>query len=252
MNYRELGMERLFICQRTRSRSASVCVAFCLIGFGVFLHGPCAASEPLTICEILERVQHRYAAADFAADFVQESHLEAMGMVDAAQGHVSFSPPAMMRWHYKRPEEYLIITDGQTVWVYRPAENQVMLGWAAEYFGDTKWTEFFTQPAALFEDFVVQWAPAKVQAEDRFVLKLLPKRRRPNLVEMVLSVSKTTFDIIQSVTCNAFGDKTTIRFENFRFNQGLDASLFRFKIPKDADVLQLDGNQGLPSEKPVR
>lgn len=235
-------MGHVFVSKRACRQSGGLCAAFCLIWFGVFPHGPCAASEPLPICEILEGVQHRYAAADFEADFVQESHLKAMGMVDAAQGHVSFRPSTMMRWHYKTPEEYLIITDGQTVWVYRPAENQVMVGRAADYFGDTKWTEFFTEPGALLEDFVVQWAPAEAQAENRFVLKLLPKKRRPNLVEMVLSISKSSFDIIQSVTCNAFGDKTIIRFEGFRFNQGLDASLFRFKVPRDADVLQLEGN----------
>jgi outer membrane lipoprotein carrier protein len=190
----------------------------------------------------LKRVQHRYAAADFEVDFFQESHLKAMGIVDAAQGHVSFKPPAMMRWHYKTPEEYFIMTDGQAVWVYRPTENQVMVGRAAEYFGDIKWTEFFNQPNALLEDFVVQWAPSDVQTEKQLVLKLLPKRSRPSLVQIDLSVSKRTFDIVQSVTSNAFGDKTTIRFEGFRFNQGLDASLFRFKIPEDADVFQLEGN----------
>jgi outer membrane lipoprotein carrier protein len=235
-------MKHVFISQKARRQSGCWCVAFCLIWLSFAPHSPCAASDPLSIREVLEGVQHRYAAADFEADFFQESHLKAMGMVDAAQGHVFFKPPAMMRWHYKTPEEYLIMTDGQTVWVYRPTENQVMVGRAAEYFGDIKWTEFFTEPGALLEDFVVQWAPSEVQTEKRFVLKLLPKRSRPNLVQIDLSISKRTFDIVQSVTCNAFGDKTTIRFEGFRFNQGLDASLFRFKIPKDADVLQLDGN----------
>jgi outer membrane lipoprotein carrier protein len=235
-------MKHVFISQRARRQSGGWCVAFCLMWLSLAPHGPCAASDPLPICEILERIQHRYAAADFEADFFQESHLKAMGMVDTAQGHVSFKPPAMMRWHYKTPEEYLIMTDGQTVWVYRPTENQVMVGRAAEYFGDIKWTEFFTEPGDLLEDFVIQWAPSEVQTEKRFVLKLLPKRSRPNLVQIDLSISELTFDIVQSVTCNAFGDKTIIRFEGFRFNQGLDASLFRFKIPKDADVLQLEEN----------
>jgi outer membrane lipoprotein carrier protein len=235
-------MKHVFISQKARRQPGCWCVAFCLIWLSLAPHSPCAASDPLPICEILERVQHRYAAADFEADFFQESHLKAMGMLDAAQGHVSFKPPAMMRWHYKTPEEYLIMTDGQTVWVYRPTENQVMVGRAAEYFGDIKWTEFFTEPGDLLDDFVLQWAPSEVQTEKQFVLKLLPKRSRPNLAQIDLSVSKRTFDIVQSVTCNAFGDKTIIRFESFRFNQGLDASLFRFKIPKDADVLQLEGN----------
>ena len=65
----------------------------------------------LGAADILDRVQHRYAAGDFQADFVQESHLKAMGIVDTAKGHLYFGRPGMMRWHYKTPEEYLIITD---------------------------------------------------------------------------------------------------------------------------------------------
>ena len=235
-------MSNLLISQKPRRRPGCWWVAFCLIWLSLSPHSPCAASDPLPICEILERVQRRYAASDFEADFFQESHLQAMGMVDTAQGHVSFKPPAMMRWHYKTPEEYLIMTDGQTVWVHRPAENQVMVGRAAEYFSDIKWTEFFTEPDALLEDFVLKWAPSKVQTAKRFVLELVPKKSRPNLVQIDLSISKGTSDIVQAVTSNTFGDKTTIRFEGFRFNQGLDASFFKCKIPKDADVLQLEGN----------
>ena len=242
MTYPGLSMERVSISQKARRQLVCLCAACCLIWFSFLPYGFCAPSDPLPICEILEGVQHRYAAADFEADFFQESHLRAMGMADVAQGHVYFRPPTMMRWHYKTPEEYVIMTDGQTVWVFRPAENQVMVGQAADYFGDMKWTDFFTEPGALLENFVVQWAPLEPQAQDRFVLKLVPKRTRPNLVEIVLSISKSTFDIVQSVTYDAFGDKTSIRFEGFRFNQGLDASLFRFKTPKDADVLQLERN----------
>ena len=215
-------------------------VALFFISFTFFSHGSCGASEALSITEILERVQQRYGTADFEADFVQESYLKAMGIVDAAKGHVYFRPPAMMRWHYKAPEQYLIITDGQSAWVYWPLENQVMVGGAEEYLGDTRWTEFFNEPNRLLEGFVVQLAAAGLQREDQFVLKLLPKKEEPNLAEMLLFISKSTFEIVQSVTSNAFGDKTIIRFEGLSFNQGLDASLFKFHIPKEAEVFQLE------------
>jgi len=39
---------------------------------------------------------------------------------------------------------------------------------------------------------------------------------------------------------NAYGDKTRIQFTNLKFQQDMDASLFHFQVPKDADVVRLD------------
>ena len=218
--------------------------ALCFVSLPLLFRGTCGASDALSISEILARIQHRYGTADFEADFVQESHLKAMGMVDAAQGHVYFKPPAMMHWHYKTPEEYFIISDGNSLWIYRPQDNQVMVSRAADYFGDMKWAEFFVQPDRLHDHFVVELAATQAQEEGRFVLKLVPKQEQTDLTEILLYVSKSTFDIVQAATFNVFGDKTSIRFAGFRFNQGLDASLFMFKIPKDADVVQLGEEAG--------
>jgi outer membrane lipoprotein carrier protein len=171
----------------------------------------------LGAADILDRVQQRYAAGDFEADFVQEAHLKAMGMVDTAKGHLYFGSPGMMRWHYKAPEEYLIITDGDTVWIYRPEENQVMLGRAVDYFGSRKGADFLSKPGELSREF--------------------------SLTELYLFISKETFEITKTVTGNAFGDRTIIRFNSYRFDQGLSSSLFVFDIPKGAEVLQLQGEQ---------
>jgi outer membrane lipoprotein carrier protein len=216
-----------------------VCVLVCADLFVLFAHSRCAASEVLSISEILERVRQRYKTADFEADFVQESSLQAMGIVDVAKGHVHFRPPAMMRWHYKLPEEYFIITDGQTLWIYRPEDNQVMLGRADEYLGTTTGVGFFSDPERLRDDFVVQLASKQYQEKGRYVLTLVPKIQRSSLTKLLLFVSNSTFDILQSVTYNAVGDTSSIRFSGFKFNQGLDLSLFAFKVPRGADVIQM-------------
>jgi outer membrane lipoprotein carrier protein len=142
------------------------------------------------------------------------------------------------------PEEYFIITDGDTVWIYRPVENQVMLGRAVHYFGSKKGTDLFTKPGELSKEFIVELAPKEVQEKDRYALRLVPKTEGSSLAELYLFVSKETFDIVKSVTYNAFGDKTTIRFDSYRFDRGLNSSLFVFEIPNGAEVLQLQGEQG--------
>ena len=211
------------------------CFFICVLFFGALRH-PCWGLE---VADILDRVQHRYAAGDFEADFVQESHLKAMVMVDTAKGHLYFGRPGMMRWHYKTPEEHLIIADGETVWVYRPEENQVMVGRAVDYFGGKEGADFFSKSGELTKEFIVELAPQKLQEKDHYVLRLVPRTERPGLVELSLFISKETFDVVKSVSSNAFGDKTTLRFDGYTFNRGLDPSLFAFEIPPGADVVQL-------------
>ena len=213
----------------------------CILWLGL-LPTTCLALEAT---DILHRVQKRYAPGDFRADFIQESHLQAMGMVDTAKGQLLFGSPGTMRWHYQAPEEYFIITDGATVWIYRPEDNQVIQGRAMDYFGGRKGSDFFSNPDELSKDFIVALAPKELQEENHHVLKLVPKREQPDLTELLLFVSRTTLDITQTVTNNAFGDKTTIRFLNYRFKQGHDVSLFLFKIPDGAEVLNLQEEQGL-------
>ena len=218
------------------------------LGFGINLffifllthHGYGSPSNDMSIFQVLDRVQQRYNVADFEADFTQSSRLEAVGIVDTAEGHVSFKPPTMMRWHYKTPDEYFITADKENVSIYRPLEKQVMVGKASDYFGERKYTDFFAEPKKLLDDFDVQWAPDQLQGKNSYVIRLVPRQHQQNLAEVFLYVSKTTFDIHKSIIFNAFGDQTTIRFSGFKFDQGLDRSFFELKIPKGADVMQLD------------
>lgn len=196
--------------------------------------------DAISIFELMDKVQQRYNAADFEADFIQSSRLDAVGIVDTAEGHVSFKPPDMMRWHYETPDEYFIIADAENVWIYQPMDNQVMVGRTADYFGDKNFINFFSEPKKLLNDFDVQWAPDPLQGEDSYVLRLFSRKSEPNLAEVFLFVSKETFDIHKALVFNASGDQTTLRFSDFKFDRGLDRSLFEFKIPKGANVMQLD------------
>jgi outer membrane lipoprotein carrier protein len=215
------------------------CFAICVVLSGLW-HNTCWG---LGAADILDRVQQRYAAGDFEADFIQEAHLKAMGMVDTAKGHLYFGSPGMMRWHYKSPEEYLIITDGDKVWIYRPEENQVMLGRAADYFGSRQGADFLSKPGELTKEFVVELVPEGRQEKEHYVLKLVPKMELPSLTELHLFISRKTFEITKAITGNAFGDRTIIQFESYRFERGLCSSLFVFEVPKGAEVLQLQGEQ---------
>jgi outer membrane lipoprotein carrier protein len=215
----------------------------CMWGPAFPRQGACDEVPGLSVSQILQGIRERYAARDFEAEFIQESHLKAMAIVDTAEGHVYFKPPLAMRWHYRSPEEYMIVSDGRTVWMYRPQDRQVMVGKAGEVFGDTNFADFFAEPERLLERFVIEQTSARQDNKDHYFLRLVPKGKQPNVKEVFLSVSKETFDIVQSDTHNFFGDLTRLRFSDFRFNQGLKSSFFQFLIPEGVDVLEMDNPQ---------
>ncbi|MCK4467734.1 MAG: outer membrane lipoprotein carrier protein LolA, partial [Desulfobacterales bacterium] len=88
------------------------------------------ASHPLNLSldEIMDRIENRYAAKGFSANFSQESTIKAMDITDTASGNLFVMAPGMMRWEYEKPDQQLIITDGKRLWVYRQDDNQVMVG----------------------------------------------------------------------------------------------------------------------------
>ena len=93
---------------------AIVLISFLIpLGFG----GPqtvTAASEtnPLTVDQILDRVENKYANSKFSADFIQKSTIKAMDIADMASGKVFIKHPGMMRWEYEKPDKQIIFFTG--------------------------------------------------------------------------------------------------------------------------------------------
>jgi outer membrane lipoprotein carrier protein len=194
--------------------------------------------HPPSIEEVLETLGNRFNAADFSASFTQESTLKAMDITDTAKGKVWFKHPGMMRWAYETPEQYAIITNGKTLWIYRPEDKQVMVGDAMSYFSNGKGASFLSNFKLVKESFNVSFAqPAD---ETHYTLKLIPHQKQLDLSEIHLNIDKRSFDIDSVVSINAYGDETRITFSNLSFEPGMDASLFNFQPPKGADVVELE------------
>jgi outer membrane lipoprotein carrier protein len=77
----------------------------------------------LALDEILNRVENRYAVAGFSARFEQVSTIPAMDITETASGRIFVKRPGMMRWEYEKPDLQTVITDGKTLWIYRPEDN---------------------------------------------------------------------------------------------------------------------------------
>lgn len=199
------------------------------------------ASHPrnLSLNEIMDRIENRYATKGFSANFSQESTIKAMDITDTASGKLFIKPPGMMRWEYEKPDKQLIITNGKRLWVYRQDDNQVMVGTAPYFFGDGKGGGFLSDMKIIREKFNIALDDKSIGKY--YILKLTPKEKTFDISLIYLSISINTFDIVQIVTYNSYNDETKIYLKNIEFKKHIDDSMFHFEIPEGADILQLDG-----------
>jgi outer membrane lipoprotein carrier protein len=195
----------------------------------------------LSVDQILDRVENKYTDSEFSADFIQKSFLKAMDIIDQASGKVYIKYPGKMRWEYEKPDRQIFITDGEKLWVYRPDDNQVQVGKAPSFFKSGKGASFLSDISLVRQKFDISLKKGKQDEDDPFYyLKLIPREKTLDITEILLMVSKQTFNVAQIITIDLYGDENRIDLLNFAFGVNLDDSLFSFSIPEGADVLQLD------------
>lgn len=221
-----------------RAVVTTVAVALLTILGGWFQPPLVSGADDTTIDKIIAGVESRYNIPGFTADFEQESILKAMAVTDTASGKLMVRQPGKMRWEYLVPDPQTIITDGDDLWVYRPEENQVLVGKAPALFGRGKGAGFLANIRSVRKNFQISLEPTDVATQYR--LKLVPNKSSVDLLAVELDIVKKTFDLKTITTFNVYGDETRIVLKNVRFDDVPPESLFRFDIPEGADVVQMN------------
>lgn len=187
---------------------------------------------------IFTGIEKRYGAIGFSARFHQFSTLKAMEIVDTASGSIIVKRPGMMRWTYEVPEKQIIVSDGQHLWVYRPQDNQVMVGKAPTFFGNGKGAGFLSDLTSLQKQFEI--SREKDTPAGDYRLNLKPREKSQEITGIHLIVTKETFDITEIITVNLYEDETRIKLSDIRFQDEIDDTIFSFDIPDGVDVIEID------------
>jgi len=207
------------------------------VGAAVAVLALAAAPTPTPeLGEILERLQARYdATADLTARVTQEIEMASLGKTLTAHGSVRFKRPGRMRWEFADSDPQTIVADGETLWLYQPEENQVLKASFQSAFRSSTPVSFLTGLGKIARDFEV--AVERVAA-DLVYLRLRP-RDAADIGSLLLGVDRTTFDIRLAEVRDPLGNTTRLRFDDIRRNTGIDDRVFRFEVPRGADVIEV-------------
>ncbi|MCU0614493.1 MAG: outer membrane lipoprotein carrier protein LolA, partial [Desulfobacterales bacterium] len=148
--------------------------------------------------------------------------------------------PGMMRWEYVAPDPQIIVTDGDRLWIYRPEDNQVMVGNAPAFFKDGKGAGFLSDMKLLRAKFTVFLETTDKAGNKDYHLKLFPQDQSLELAAIILVVDPVTYIIKNIVTYNAYEDETRIQMTNYQFDIKFDDAMFNFAIPKGVEILEME------------
>lgn len=201
---------------------------------------------------------------DFEAEFSQESRIVSLDRAQRGRGQVWFKfggvsaeglPLARFRWEYRLPTEQVMVSDGKTLWVYLPENNQVIesdLEFALREQPENP-VSFLTGLGNLSRDFVIRWAAPSRDAAGNYVLELEPRRASELIARLVIVVDQKAvgatdaaqiFPILSTSVSDPGGNLTTIEFRSVRINRNPAASVFAFTPPEGVDLVRPGGAAG--------
>lgn len=218
---------------REKSRINSLLVAVLLAAAPLVVF----AAEETKTDEIVDNLQKSYeSAADFTADFRQETELQTLNRTLKAWGKVSFKRPGKMFWRYEEPKAQWVLADGKNLYFYQPEQRQVIKSPLKNAFRSDVPLTFLLGIGNLKRDFKVT---SKGMDAGLHVLQLGPKDGSAGVDEVTLGVDPKSFNIGWARIRDPAGNLTTVRFSNMKKGVGLNDSVFRAQIPAGVDVVDM-------------
>jgi outer membrane lipoprotein carrier protein len=199
---------------------------------------------------VLTEIQNQYEkTTDLEANFVQEYIGKVMQQSQKGEGKVYFKKKGMMRWDYRLPNQKLI-SDGQTLWLYQPEENQVFISPAEKMI---KEFGFLVGQGDLRRDFkILNIVESFSQKEESIVIDMTPKESQPVVSKLSLTVDKKTYFVIQVDIFDGLGNVTRTRFMDIKTNINLPGSFFQFKIPSGTEIIRMQQSSSPGGKEPQK
>ena len=201
---------------------------------------PAAAEREGCGARAAEAVQNRYRdVEDLSASFVQTSRPAGPAAASGpttASGSVVLAVPGRMRWTYDKPEKSLVVSDGETLWLYDPAfgEAQKLAVGSGGYLSGAA-LQFLLGKGELTHEFEV-----RTRACDAVVAELALVPRTPAGYErLVIWVDPKRGDMHRIEISDLLGSRTLVEFSGVELNRRPAAALFRFEPPEGVSVIDL-------------
>lgn len=184
--------------------------------------------------EIAAELDARWARLQgLEAQFEQRQRDADGTLLAESGGRFALSRPGRFRWDYEQPYLQTLVSDGETVWVHDPDLRQVTRRAANIALDGT--------PAALLA--------SESRLDERFDVRALPDHEGAQGWRLTPREADAEFSRIdlwmrdeapqRLLFSDALGGETEVRFTEVRVNPAFERDRFRFRAPRDHDVVDL-------------
>ena len=190
--------------------------------------------------DLIQLIQEQYQSIQsFSGHFVQTSYRNNTETVRRAEGLVSYKRPGKMRWLYEVPEEQLLVTNGETLWLFDPLLENVTIQ-KLEKLTDGTALSFLLGLGDLQADFNRRLiSQVLLTSPDALIVELEPKKAAANLSFIQLAVHPVTYNLQIIALMDQEGNYRTIELGSMRYNLVLEDNFFEFKVTQDMEVIEV-------------
>ncbi len=210
------------------------------------------------IKNIVNNLQSKYENIyDFSAKFNEVNEAKFLGAPASRKGKVYYKKPGKFKYMYTGSVNddnfnHEIITNGVTMWYYKPNEKQVIIFESKEVLENEFFLPFLFGNEKITNKFEVALKEsATKEAKDSYLVALRPKDPDTGVKWILLVVDKDTYLIQQINTYFESNSVTRIAFEEIKTNQNLKDSFFNFQVPSGVELIRKKSNYSGPPKTKV-
>jgi outer membrane lipoprotein carrier protein len=165
------------------------------------------------------------------AEFEQKVYNRDGRMTQESKGSFVFQRPGLFRWVYDKPQDQVIVGDGERVWIHDRDLNQVTVRKLSRALGSTP-AALLAGAADVEKAFELSEGGTKNGLE---WLEAKPREREAGFERVRMGFGAGGLQAMELT--DHFGQTTQLRFSKLERNPKVDKAEFRFQPPKGSDVL---------------
>lgn len=216
----------------------------------------------LSADQLLHRLQQRFADPhhpqaihDFSADFYQKAYIASLGRTRTGRGTITMrfdnqdqaTAKTLLRWIYEVPSNQQIYSNGTTLWVYLPENNQVMISQLDDSLDQSNDPMLFLRNLGRLEQFFsAELIGSPDEQSATYRLELTPKKPSAYIQTLILTLPSWIADaeppqalpLQRAAIVDQTGNQTEIEFRHVALNQAPETEQFVFELPEKVEIIK--------------
>lgn len=195
--------------------------------------------QAVLLDEILKKMDEADSKiTDISFSFSQEILITLTQEKSNITGEAIFKKPDLFKIEHSKPEKQIVISDGKKIFFYQKEFNQVMIDdWKSlsDKGNFPKGIFNFSSTISELKNNYIFLLSEKDETEKYHVLLLILKSQ-PKDIKIKLWVSKETY-LCEKTEMSSETVISTVTISDIKTNKDIKNSVFRFKIPKGAQII---------------